>query len=184
MHGTAAAGSSGRDATFPGCGVGSRWRSTEPARWSNAIVLFSLLVVVGGEAANAGPAAQAAAARPLALDETPKAFTQVLGGLGRKAQGAHAASSCAGKAASYIAAASEAATPDGRYHLASLSKAVTGACIATLVRDGKLAYETPLAKALARFFTANGKPADARIERVTIAPAADPSRRLFQRAGR
>ena len=40
--------------------------------------------------------------------------------------------------------------------LASLSKAITGACVATLVRDGKLAFDTPLSKALAKFFKANG----------------------------
>jgi len=59
--------------------------------------------------------------------------------------------------------------PDGAVLLASLSKAITGARIATLVRDGKLSFETPLSKALAKFFQANGKPADHRIERVTIA---------------
>ena len=67
--------------------------------------------------------------------------------------------------------------PDAAYHLASLSKAITGACIARLVRDGKLSFETPLAQALARFFAANGKPADPRIERITIAQL------LIHRAG-
>ena len=50
------------------------------------------------------------------------------------------------------------ANPAGAYLLASLSKAITGACIATLVRDGKLDFDTPLSKALAKFFTANGRP--------------------------
>jgi CubicO group peptidase (beta-lactamase class C family) len=59
--------------------------------------------------------------------------------------------------------------PNDAVHLASLSKAITGACIATLVRDGRLSFETPLSTALANFFQANGKPADHRIERVTIA---------------
>jgi hypothetical protein len=53
--------------------------------------------------------------------------------------------------------------------LASLSKAITGACIATLVRDGKLGFDWPLSRALASFFRKNGRPPDARIERVTIA---------------
>ena len=60
---------------------------------------------------------------------------------------------------------------------ASLSKAITGACIARLIRDGKLSFETPLAQALARVFAANGKPADPRIERITIAQL------LIHRAG-
>ena len=52
--------------------------------------------------------------------------------------------------------------------LASLSKAITGACIATLVRDGKLTFETPVSKALAKFIVRYGRPADARLERVTV----------------
>lgn len=58
--------------------------------------------------------------------------------------------------------------PNAAYHLASLSKAITGACIATLVRDGKIKFETPLSRALAKYFKAHGRPADPRIERVTI----------------
>jgi CubicO group peptidase (beta-lactamase class C family) len=53
--------------------------------------------------------------------------------------------------------------------LASLSKAITGACIATLVRDGKLAFDTPVSSALAKFITDHGKPRDPRFARVTVA---------------
>jgi dienelactone hydrolase len=53
--------------------------------------------------------------------------------------------------------------------LASLSKAITGACIATLVRDGKLTFDTPLSRALASYFERNGRPDDPRLERTTIA---------------
>jgi CubicO group peptidase (beta-lactamase class C family) len=60
------------------------------------------------------------------------------------------------------------ADPNAPVLLASLSKAITGACIATLVRDGKLSFETPVSKALAKFIAAHGKPADPRLERVTI----------------
>src|SRR5205814_5588265 len=53
--------------------------------------------------------------------------------------------------------------------LASLSKAITGACIATLVNSGKLTFDTPLSRALASYFQRNGRPADPRLERATIA---------------
>ncbi len=52
--------------------------------------------------------------------------------------------------------------------IASLSKAITGACIATLVRDGKLAYTTQMRDALARFFKLFGRPVDERLEQVTV----------------
>jgi len=54
-------------------------------------------------------------------------------------------------------------------HLASLSKAITAACIATLVRDGKLAFTTPVSAALAKFIAAHGEPRDPRLRQVTIA---------------
>lgn len=52
--------------------------------------------------------------------------------------------------------------------IASLSKAITGACIATLVRDGKLSFSTPMREALAQFFKLFGAPADERLEQVTV----------------
>jgi CubicO group peptidase (beta-lactamase class C family) len=52
--------------------------------------------------------------------------------------------------------------------VASLSKAVTGACVATLVRDGKLNFTTPLREALAHFFQQFGAPADERLGQATI----------------
>ncbi len=60
------------------------------------------------------------------------------------------------------------ADPQQAVHLASLSKAITAACAATLVRDGKLTFDTPVATALAKFTAANGKPADARLNAVTV----------------
>lgn len=60
------------------------------------------------------------------------------------------------------------ADPSSAVLLASLSKAITGACIATLVQDGKLGLQWSLSKALAKFFVAHGKPSDPRIEHVTI----------------
>ena len=45
------------------------------------------------------------------------------------------------------------ADPTAAVHLASLSKAITGACVATLIRDGKLAFEAPAEPAV---FAAHG----------------------------
>jgi CubicO group peptidase (beta-lactamase class C family) len=61
------------------------------------------------------------------------------------------------------------AKPDRPVPLASLSKAITGACIATLVRDGKLGVETPVSQALAQFIATHGKPRDPRLAGVTVA---------------
>lgn len=52
--------------------------------------------------------------------------------------------------------------------IGSMSKPITGACIATLIRDGKLTFTTPLRHALAGFFRRHGAPADRRLENVTI----------------
>jgi CubicO group peptidase (beta-lactamase class C family) len=52
--------------------------------------------------------------------------------------------------------------------ISSMSKPITGACIGTLIRDGKLAFTTPLREALAGFFRRHGPPADPRLESATI----------------
>lgn len=52
---------------------------------------------------------------------------------------------------------------------ASLSKAVTGVCVAGLVEKGNLSFDTPLSKALARTFARVGQPADRRLPGVTVA---------------
>jgi CubicO group peptidase (beta-lactamase class C family) len=59
--------------------------------------------------------------------------------------------------------------PKAPVHLASLSKAITGACIATLIRDGRLAFDTPVASALAKFIARHGRLSDPRFARVTVA---------------
>jgi CubicO group peptidase (beta-lactamase class C family) len=58
--------------------------------------------------------------------------------------------------------------PSQPVQLASLSKAITGACVATLVRDGRLGFDTPLSAALAKFFAVNGQPADPQMLAITI----------------
>lgn len=52
--------------------------------------------------------------------------------------------------------------------LASLSKAITGACIATLVRDGKLTFDAPMSTALANFAKRTGE-LNPRFRNVTVA---------------
>jgi CubicO group peptidase (beta-lactamase class C family) len=52
--------------------------------------------------------------------------------------------------------------------IASLSKAITGACVATLVRDGKLAFTTPLRDAIPQFFKQYGSPLDERLGQATV----------------
>lgn len=69
------------------------------------------------------------------------------------------------------------ADPAAPVHLASLSKAITGVCIATLIDTGRLSFNTPLARAMPKFFARHGRPADPRIERITI------SQLLTHRAG-
>ena len=61
--------------------------------------------------------------------------------------------------------------------LASLSKAITGVCIANLIDRGRLSFDTPLSQALARTFARIGTPADPRLLQVTI------SQLLVHRAG-
>ncbi|HEY7609776.1 MAG TPA: serine hydrolase domain-containing protein [Alphaproteobacteria bacterium] len=52
--------------------------------------------------------------------------------------------------------------------LASLAKAITGACLATLVRDKKLSFDAKLGDVLGAFFRRHGEPADPRVRAITI----------------
>ena len=52
--------------------------------------------------------------------------------------------------------------------LASLSKAVTGVCVAGLIDCGRLSFDTPLSQALPRTFARLGAPADPRFPGITI----------------
>jgi CubicO group peptidase (beta-lactamase class C family) len=61
------------------------------------------------------------------------------------------------------------ADPRAPVHIASLSKAITGACIATLVRDRKLGFDTPVSTALARFMAVTGGFGDRRLAHATVA---------------
>lgn len=68
-------------------------------------------------------------------------------------------------------------TPASVVPVQSLSKAVTGAAIATLIGDGRLRLDTPVGEALGRFFQRTRPPADQRFASVTIAQL------LTQRSG-
>jgi CubicO group peptidase (beta-lactamase class C family) len=52
--------------------------------------------------------------------------------------------------------------------IGSMSKAITAVCVATLIRDGKFSFTTPMREALADFFRSHGRPLDPRFEDVTI----------------
>jgi CubicO group peptidase (beta-lactamase class C family) len=58
-----------------------------------------------------------------------------------------------------------AATPA---RIASLSKAITGVCVARLVEAGRLSFTTTLGSVLAKTFARLGQPADARFKTITI----------------
>ena len=60
------------------------------------------------------------------------------------------------------------ADPNAPSLIGSMSKPITGVCIATLIRDGRLTFTTPLRVALAGFFRRHGPPADRRLEDITI----------------
>ena len=53
--------------------------------------------------------------------------------------------------------------------MASLSKAVTGVCIAGLIEGGRLAFDTPLSQSLQRTIARVGAPVDPRLLGVTVA---------------
>jgi len=53
--------------------------------------------------------------------------------------------------------------------MASLSKAVTGVCIAGLIDSGRLAFDTPLSQSLQRTIARVGAPVDPRLLGVTVA---------------
>ncbi len=58
--------------------------------------------------------------------------------------------------------------PEASLPLASLAKPITGACVATLLRDRKLTLDTKLGDVLDPFFRRHGDPADMRVRMITI----------------
>ena len=136
----------------------------KPEAWSTG-----LRGVPQDRAAQIRSTARQAGATAGARSDTPEAYHTRACGLGRKAQGQKAVIIVRREGRVVHQAAIGGADPVAPVLLASLSKAITGACIATLVRDGSSASTGRCSRALAKFFKANGHPADARIERTTIA---------------
>lgn len=108
-------------------------------------------------------------AAPKEIDGTPAIFTEVLANWVAKHNVKRAVILVRRDGRVVHQAGLGGADPAAPVHLASLSKAITGTCIATLIRDGKLKLDMPLSKALEKFFKTHGRPADRRIERITIA---------------
>ena len=59
--------------------------------------------------------------------------------------------------------------PSLRSRVASLSKAITAVCTTTLIREGKLRFDTPLGEILARAPARYPEPRDGRLRAATIA---------------
>jgi len=122
-----------------------------------AAVLLSM-VATGGSAVAQTP-----------LPETPDAFSTVLKSWAARHRAAQAFVVVRRDGRIIHRSAVGGIDPNAPMHLASLSKAITGACIATLIRDGKLAFDTPVASALAKFIAQHGRLQDPRLARVTVA---------------
>jgi CubicO group peptidase (beta-lactamase class C family) len=58
--------------------------------------------------------------------------------------------------------------PEQKYRLASLSKAITGVCIARLAQQGRLAFSDKLGTLLAKTFQRLGEPVDPHFNSITI----------------
>jgi len=106
---------------------------------------------------------------PTLLPETPEAFGTVLNAWAAKYHVERALVVVRRNGKIVYQSTLGGANASAPVHLASLSKAITGACVATLIRDRKLAFETPLSRILAKFFAAYGKPSDPRVADVTVA---------------
>jgi len=130
------------------------------ARGSVGVIAISFL---------AGALAPTFARAQAQLDDTPEAFGQALRAWAEKNNVTRAIVVVRRNGKIVYKSKIGGADPDAAYHLFSLSKAITAACIATLIRDGMLTFETTLATGLAKFFKMNGRPADPRIEGVTVA---------------
>ena len=135
-----------------------------PAAWKPAFEAF----LASCCAPHAGAAVREPEAPPQA-SETPEAFTSTLAAWAAKHKVEKAVIVVRRRGRIVHQAGIGGADPSSPVLLASLSKAVTGACIAILVRDGKLGLDWPLSRALAKHFAAQGRPSDPRLEHVTIA---------------
>ena len=135
-----------------------------PEAWKPAFEAFLKSCCTEGKRAAAPEAAE-----PVRPPDTPEAFTRTLAAWAARHKVEKAVIIVRRGGRVVHQAGIGGADPSSPVLLASLSKAITGACIATLVRDGRLGLDWPLSKALAKHFAAHGRPKDQRIERITIA---------------
>ncbi len=119
---------------------------------------------VGGLAA--GPAATVTPPAPSASAQET-AYTAAFD-VWRAANDPETAILVVGRGGNPIFASAHNTDANGPSFIGSMSKAVTAACVATLIRDGHLSFATPMREALAGFFRSHGRPLDPRFEDVTI----------------
>jgi CubicO group peptidase (beta-lactamase class C family) len=128
-------------------------------------VLQCVIVVATAAIAAGGAAAQA----QTSVSDTPEAFGVALRKWARDYEVERAIIVVRRQGSIVYRAAIGGADPGQPVHLASLSKAITGACVATLIRDGKLTFDAPVASTLAGFMARNGAAGDPRFRHVTVA---------------
>ena len=121
-------------------------------------------------------------ATQILVGDTPEVFTQVLTDWAAKHKVRQAVVVVRREGRVVHRAGIGGGDPDAAYHLASLSKAITGACIARLVRDSKLSFEAPLAQALARILCGERKTCRPAHRTHHHRAATDPSRRFLELA--
>jgi len=102
-----------------------------------------------------------------ALPNTPEAY-RILFEAAVKQHGFHSAILVVRRGGLVIAQHGHKADARGPSLIGSMSKPITAVAVATLIRDGKLAFTTPMSKALAGFFKSHGPPTDPRFAAVTI----------------
>jgi|GEM_PF-993172 len=108
-----------------------------------------------------------AAAQP-ALPETVEAFDAAFRAWTEKHRAGQAVLAVSYRNRLVLARGYNGANPDTRMHIGSLSKAITAACVATLVQSGKLALDANLGTVLGSYFQTHGAPRDSRIRTITI----------------
>lgn len=143
--------------------------------WPSCAAVLLCLAGAGsahGQAAPATPSASVQTGGPppvaTALPETPDAFGVVVGDFAARngLRRGHVIVRRAGKVVYEHGFGGD--DPRRPHHLASLSKSITAACVATLVRDGRLGFDTTLRSALAKHFAGTGAVSDPRLLDVTI----------------
>ncbi len=133
-----------------------------------AITIAAALWLGGdADAQAAKPATAISPPAPSAAPEQEAAYASAFDGW-RAANDPQTAILVVGRGGKAVFARAHNADANGPSFIGSMSKAVTAACVATLIRDGNLSFATPMREALAGFFHSHGHPLDPRFEDVTI----------------